>query len=181
MFAGGRKAAALMILAGIIGAAAPSRAAAAEPVLIDQDTHPFTLSSLRGRPLIVTFVAASCTEACPLINAQFAQTQSLFARERLDARLLTITLDPQHDTPHTMRVLAQRFGADRRRWLLAGGRVNDVRRVLNAFGVRTGENHTTFVYVFDKDGVLRDRLLASSVLQKQLAGEVHAMAQRAGR
>lgn len=178
---GRRKAAALMILAGILSAAAPSIAASPEPVLVDQTARSFTLSSLRGHPLIVTFVAASCTEACPLINAQFAQTQTLFARERIDARLLTITLDPLHDTPRVMRLLARRFSADPHRWLLASGNTGDVQRVLNAFGVRTGDDHTTFVYVFDKAGVLRDRLLASSVLQTQLAGEVHAMTRRTGR
>ncbi|HET7814070.1 MAG TPA: SCO family protein [Candidatus Baltobacteraceae bacterium] len=181
MFSGARKAAALIVLSGIIGAAAPPPAAAAEPLLVDQNARVFTLSSLRGTPLIVTFVAASCTEACPLINAQFAQTQAAFKRQRLNARLLTITLDPRNDTPRVMRVLAQRFGADPHRWLLASGSVRNVQRVLDAFGVRTGDDHTTFVYVFDANGVLHDRLLASSVLQAQLAGELHAMSARGGR
>lgn len=174
---GARKAAVAAILAGIAAAAAPP-AVAAEPRLVDQYGHAFTLSSLRGRPLIVTFVAARCTEACPLINGKFAQTQQLFAHDHTDAMLLTITMEPEHDTVKVMNGLAQRFGAKRDRWILATGAPRDVHALLRVFGVRTGDDHTTFVYVFDRNGVFRDRIFASSALERQLTGELHAIAGR---
>lgn len=164
--------------------AAPARAAHV-PVLIDQTGHAFTLDSLRGRPLVVTFVATRCTSACPLIDARFARAQRLFARDRLNARLLTITLDPSHDTPAVMRSLARRFDADPRRWLLASGSVADVSRIMAAFGVlaRRGvrgvpDEHTTFVYLFDARGVLRERIFASSVLEDQLAQDLRTIARK---
>ena len=43
------------------------------PKLVDQTGHAFTLGSLRGSPVALTFVSAHCTDACPLINAQFAR------------------------------------------------------------------------------------------------------------
>ena len=129
----------------------------------------------------MTFVAARCTEACPLINARFARAQALFEQEHIDARLLTITLEPEHDTLAVMRGLAARFSADPRRWLLATGPVSDVHFLLNAFGVRTGDDHTTFVYVFDSQGELRERLLGSSVLDQELAADLHAIARSLGR
>lgn len=157
-------------------------AASPAPVkLIDQTGRAFDLGSLRGRPLIVTFVAAHCTDACPLVNAQFAQAQQMFADRHMNVRLLTITLDPEHDPPAVMRDLARRFDADPRGWLVAGGSVAGVHAVMALFGVRAQRSrsgyadvHTTFVYLFDRRGRLRRRLLASTALGTLLLSAVHS-------
>jgi protein SCO1/2 len=154
-----------------------ARAAPAVPQthLVDQQRRAFTLLSLRGRPLAVTFVAAHCTDACPLINAQFSAAAKRIAREHLRARLLTITLDPEHDSPATMRELAKRFDADPRYWLLAGGSTRDVHRIMRTFGVISVEGqrgyhdrHTTFVYLLRSDGKLVQTMLASTALTDAL-------------
>lgn len=169
------KAAAVMVLAWpFTVAAAPASTRA--PQMIDQTGHTFTFASLHGRPLIVTFVASRCTDACPLINARFARAQALFQQRHLDARLLTITLEPQHDTRAVMRDLAHKFNADPHRWLLATGSIGDIRAIMNAFGVHgDAGNHTTFVYLFDANGRFRERILASSVLEMQLADELRSL------
>ena len=149
--------------------------AATPPALIDQTGHRFTFSALRGTPVVVTFVAAHCTEACPLVNAQFAQASQQFSREHTNVKLLTITLDPEHDPPAVMKDRAKRFSADPKYWLLAGGSVREVHRVMSAFGVvaqqgRNGyaEMHSTFVYFIDKNGNLRKTVLASTALASQI-------------
>ena len=164
---------------------APATAAPAMPQLVDQTGRTFTLRSLEGRPLIVTFVSAHCSDACPLVNAEFSQAASEIAHQALPTRLLTITLDPQHDPPSVMRALAQRFAANPRYWLVASGRSPDVDQILNAFGViakpgKSGyrEAHTTFVYVFDARGTLTKTLLASSNLTSDILAEARAMAPR---
>jgi cytochrome oxidase Cu insertion factor (SCO1/SenC/PrrC family) len=147
----------------------------AQPHLIDQRGRHFTLASLIGTPLAITFVAARCTDACPLINAQFAATAQRLANANVRARLLTITLDPRHDTPAVMSALARRFEANPRYWSLASGSAPDVDEILKNFGVvaRQGEHgypdaHTTFVYLFDASGNLTQTMLASSALREQL-------------
>jgi protein SCO1/2 len=152
-----------------------------EPHLIDQRGHSFTLSSLRGEPLIVTFVSAHCTDACPLINAEFAAAARRIEREHLAARLLTITLDPEHDSPQTMRELARRFDADSRYWLLAGGSRADVHAVMRAFGVisiegkrGSDDHHTTFIYAINPNGDLAQTLLASSAMQDEILDGLRA-------
>jgi cytochrome oxidase Cu insertion factor (SCO1/SenC/PrrC family) len=143
-----------------------------ESHLVDQRGRAFTLSSLRGEPLVVTFVSAHCTDACPLINAQFSQIAAIAKHDRVAGRLLTVTLDPEHDTLQTMRELAARFDADPARWLVAGGSVADVHQVMRAFRVISvqgkhgyRDEHTTFVYVFDSSGELAQTMLASTVLR----------------
>ncbi len=161
--------------------ALPAVALERSPQLIDQTGRTFALSSLAGTPVIVTFVAAHCTDACPLVNAQFAQAARQFASERRHVRLLTVTLDPQNDPPRVMRALAQTFGADPRTWIVAGGSVSEVRRVMRMFGVvaRQGRKgyadvHTTFVYFVDARGSLRKTMLASADLGAQVVAEVRA-------
>jgi protein SCO1/2 len=179
------KAAVMCGVAALLITPAPPVRAAQPPQLIDQTGRRFTLDQLRGTPLVVAFVATRCTSACPLINARFARAQDVFAQQHMNARLLTITLDPKHDSPAVMRRLAKRFGADPKRWLVASGSVSDVTRIMNAFGVAAREGadgvpdeHTTFVYVFDRNGVLRERIFASSTLEDQLAQDLRAMARR---
>lgn len=164
---------------------APATAAPAAPQLVDQTGKTFTLRSLEGKPLIVTFVSAHCSDACPLVNAEFSQAASEIARQALSTRLLTVTLDPQHDPPSVMRALAQRFSANPRYWLVASGRTPDVDDILNAFGViakpgKSGyrEAHTTFVYVFNASGTLTKTLLASNNLTGDILAEARAMTPR---
>lgn len=152
-----------------------------EPQLVDQLGRQFTMTSLVGAPFAVTFVATRCTDACPLINAQFASAAARLHRANVRARLVTITLDPQHDTPAVMSQLARRFEADPRYWLVASGTAPDVRNILKVFGVvarqgRRGypDQHTTFVYLFDARGNLTQTVLASTALDEQLFDALRA-------
>ncbi len=160
--------------------AAKAAAIPRQPALIDQRGRSFTIASLRGEPLVVTFISAHCTDACPLIDGQFADAARRIERAHLKARLLTITLDPEHDSPRTMRELAGRFDADPRYWLLAGGSVGNVDDVMREFGVLSVEGkrgyrdeHTTFVYVMNRDGGLAKTMLASSALSDSIVDALH--------
>src|SRR5689334_1193999 len=90
-----------------------------QPQLVDQAGRHFAFDSLRGTPLVVAFVAAHCTDACPLVNAQLAQAASQLRALHAKVRMLTVTLDPEHDPPAVMRDMARRFDADPRTWIFA--------------------------------------------------------------
>src|SRR5579872_377085 len=92
-----------------------------QPKLVDQTGHAFTFAALRGTPVAVTFVSAHCSDACPLVDAQFRAAATALERERIPLRLLTITLDPERDSLSDMRRLAKTFSANPRRWIVAGG------------------------------------------------------------
>ena len=175
---------AILLAFGLLGAAHGGSA----PTLIDQTGHRFALSDLRGSVAVVTFVAASCTDACPLVNAQFADAARRLVREAPKVRLITITLDPAHDTPAVMRALAHRFQADPRVWLVASGAPSDVREVMQRFGVVTqrgphgdADAHTTFVYVLDQTGAIHAQILASTGLTDDIVAAVHDASRVASR
>jgi len=118
-------------VASLVATAVPAAIAAprADAIqLIDQAGRRFALRDLRGRPFAVTFIASRCTDACPIIDAQFALVQRRLAALRSPAQLVTITLDPGYDTPFVMARLAHDYAADPRRWRLASGTMRDVTR-----------------------------------------------------
>jgi protein SCO1/2 len=158
------------------------RTVAKSPILVDQLGRSFTLASLRGEPVVLTFIAAHCTDACPLINAQFADAAHRIARAHLHALLLTVTLDPEHDSPQTMAALAKRFEADPKYWLLAGGSIANVHAVMREFGSFSVEGHhgyrdehTTFVYLLDARGEAVHEMLASSALGDDIVESVRGV------
>jgi protein SCO1/2 len=113
-----------------------------EPVpdetLIDQDGQAFRFSSLRGSAVLVTFVYTRCPlpDYCPRMDAYFAAVQKALADGKLPGpvRLLSVSFDPDFDTPATLRAHAASVGADRRVWTFATG----PRDRVDAWGARFG-------------------------------------------
>jgi len=143
--------------------------------LIDQTGAPFTLRQI-GRPTAVIFVAARCGDACPIAEALFAKLSSELRRGHVDARLLTVTLDPDADSPFAMANLARAFRADPARWRWASGKPDDVRRLLDAFNVPRldGKFHGTFAYVLDAQGIPTRLVLLSTSADAELLGYLRA-------
>ncbi len=147
--------------------------------LIDQRGTTFNFDDLRGAPVVLTFVSAHCTDACPLINAQIAQTVKRLEHTPLAVRFLTITLDPERDTALDMRRIAQEFEANPSRWIVASGDRAGVHALMRRFHVGTvrdahgyATTHTTFVYILNSQLQIQRTLLASNDLAEQLAQEV---------
>jgi protein SCO1/2 len=78
-----------------------------------------TREGLRGSVWVADFIYTQCTETCPTQSLGFAQLQREFATAA-DFRLVSITVDPAHDTPAVLRSYAERYGATER-WLFLTG------------------------------------------------------------
>ncbi len=90
--------------------------------LIERSGRPLKLSDLRGKVWIVNFIYTNCTDTCPVQSAEMAKLQAAVT-EREDVRLVSISVDPERDTPEVLSRYAERFKADPDRWLfLTGGR-----------------------------------------------------------
>ena len=88
--------------------------------LIDRSGKTITRADFLGRVSIVDFFYTRCTEACPLQSAYLARLQN---DPTLDPSVLlvSITVDPDYDTPAVLASYASHFGADGRRWLFLTG------------------------------------------------------------
>ena len=88
--------------------------------LTERNRRPVTRADLIGKTWVANFIYTHCTDTCPLQSARLASLQADFAGER-GLVLLSITVDPKHDTPPVLTEYAARFGADRDRWWFLTG------------------------------------------------------------
>jgi protein SCO1 len=92
--------------------------------LVDQQGRPFSSSDLAGKVVVANFVFTTCTDICPLLTGTMAQVQErlkqagLFERK---AMLISISVDPEQDTPEALAAYAERFRADPAGWRFLTG------------------------------------------------------------
>jgi cytochrome oxidase Cu insertion factor (SCO1/SenC/PrrC family) len=104
--------------------------------LIDQSGHPVRRGDLEGKVWIADFIFTNCPDECPLMTVEMAQMQSELAH-MADFRLVSISVDPDRDTPAVLSEYAERFNADPGRWLFLTGDKRAIYR-LAAEGFRLG-------------------------------------------
>ncbi len=125
----------------------------------DQSGEITGLDRYKGQPVLVTMFYTSCPHVCPLLISTIKLTESkLSAEERADLRVLTISIDPERDTPEKLRETLERHSVDSSRWSMTRSQPGDLRTISGVFGVRykqlpDGEfNHTTRIILLDREG-----------------------------
>jgi cytochrome oxidase Cu insertion factor (SCO1/SenC/PrrC family) len=103
--------------------------------LTERSGRRVTRADLLGKVWVANFIYTKCTETCPLQSAQLARLQSEFVEEEL--RLVSITVDPDRDTPAVLSRYAERYGADPVRWLFLTGEKGAIYRLAKE-GFRLG-------------------------------------------
>lgn len=88
--------------------------------LVERSGQRVTLVDLRGKVWVTNFIYTECTETCPLQSLQLSRLHEEFAGSP-DLRLVSITVDPEHDTPKVLARYAGRYRADPKRWLFLTG------------------------------------------------------------
>ena len=109
--------------------------------LVDQTGTPRPMESLRGHRVALTFIYSRCPmpDFCPLMDKQFAQVQDEIGKTPglADVRLVSVTLDPEFDTPAVLAQHAKKLGADPRTWYFMTGDREAVLAFAKRFGVVT--------------------------------------------
>ena len=142
-------------------------AAIPEIVLTDQSGQPLKLSSYRGQYLLFTFIYTRCPlpDYCPRMSKYFAAIQQAVLQRaalRKGMRLLSISFDPDFDSPRTLTAYARRVGADPAIWRFATAPRLDIDafgRVLGLSVTREGPKgdsitHNLRTVLMDRQGIL---------------------------
>lgn len=87
--------------------------------LTERSGRRVTLDDLRGYVWVADFIYTECTETCPTQSLQLATLQRRFSAAA-ELRLVSVTVDPEHDKPDVLRRYAERYGATDRWWFLTG-------------------------------------------------------------
>jgi len=91
-----------------------------------------------GRPVVLSFVFTSCTTVCPMLSATLAQLQRKLGPGRDRVHLVSISIDPEFDTPARLREYATKFGAGPE-WRHYTGTLAASVAAQRAFGVYRGD------------------------------------------
>lgn len=98
-----------------------------ELVLTNRDGRTIRRADLDGRPWIADFIFTRCPASCPMMSARMARLNRDLPAD-LPVRLVSISVDPDHDTPEVLQRYAESFQATDR-WLFLTGTREDVRRL----------------------------------------------------
>ena len=99
--------------------------------LVGMDGKPYGSAELRGQAYVANFFFTSCRSICPAIMHGMGRLQAGFAeRNILGIRLVSISVDPEHDTPEVLHEYAKGMGVDPARWTLLTGDPEQVRRLV---------------------------------------------------
>jgi protein SCO1/2 len=110
------------------------RYAVPDVVLVNQDGARVRLQSLTesGKPVILDFIYGTCTTICPVLSAGYTSLQGRLGPDTRKMQLISISIDPEHDTPKIMKAYLKQYRA-KPGWDFLTGSRDDIDRVMRAF------------------------------------------------
>jgi protein SCO1/2 len=155
--------------AGALSAVAPAQDLAPDFALTDTNGAEVTLAGLRGKTLLIDFVYTHCPGPCPILTSRHAQVlRELPPELRERVHFVSITVDPERDTPEALAAYARARGADPARWSFLTGDAERVRDVLKRYGIfaepdrNSGEiAHVVVTLIVDAEGRVAKRLFGT--------------------
>jgi protein SCO1/2 len=119
-------------------------------VMVNQNGQRVSLPELLNSvdtPIMLNFIFTSCTAVCPMMTAIFAKVQTQLGEDAGRVRMVSISIDPEHDTPAELAAYAARFGAQSP-WEFLTGSLDDSIKVQQAFDAYRGDkmNHTPVTF-----------------------------------
>lgn len=102
--------------------------------LVNQDGKRVKLLSLLNsdKPVMVDFIYGTCTTICPVLSAGYASFQRKLGDDAQKVRLVSISIDPEYDTPEVMSAYLKRYRA-KPGWDFLTGTRQDIDKVMRAF------------------------------------------------
>lgn len=102
--------------------------------LVNQDGKRIKLKNLitSDKPVVVDFIYGTCTTICPVLSAGYANLQQKLGQNSTNVQLISISIDPENDTPKVMKEYLRRYRA-KPGWDFFTGSRSDIDRVMHAF------------------------------------------------
>jgi protein SCO1/2 len=130
--------------------------------LISQDGIEVGRTLFRGKVVLISFIYTWCPDICPVLTDKLVRIQDdlgpLFGK---NVAFVSITFDPERDTPEVLRDYAEAFGADPAGWFFLTGQIEAVREVATRYGVVMipgvdgAIDHNLMTTLIDRQGRMR--------------------------
>ena len=141
--------------------------------LVNQDGKRINLKTFLNtdKPVILDFIYGTCTTICPVLSIGFSHFQKKLGPDADKVRLVSISIDPDNDTPQVMKEYLQRYNA-REGWDFLTGKRQDIIMVMRAFDayVTNKMNHYPLTILHgpgDENWIRINDLLATSDLMQE--------------
>ena len=156
--------------------------------LIAQDERRLSLADLRGKAVVLTFIYTTCADTCPLLTAKMASLQARLGGD-FGQRVffVSITVDPERDTPAMLKGYAAAHGARFDGWAFLTGTPAEIREVAKRYGIfykktaRGDVDHTFLTSVIDPRGFLRVQYLGVRFEPTELLTDIRSVLAEAPR
>jgi len=111
--------------------------------LVNQDGEKVRLKTLLNarKVAMVDFIFTTCTTICPVLSAGFANFQRKVGPDLENVQLISISIDPEHDTPKRLREYLKRYNA-KPGWEFLTGSRGDIEKVVRALDAYTPDKMT---------------------------------------
>jgi protein SCO1/2 len=138
---------------------------APDVTLTEQTGRSFALESVRGKAVLVSFVYTTCNGSCPATTHRLYRVQEALKAARLwrdNVEFVSISLDPERDTPEVLKRYAEIYDADTAAWHFLTGpseRVNKVIASWDMWAKRNSEgvlDHPSRIFLLDPHGRRRE-------------------------
>lgn len=96
---------------------------------VDTEGRTVTKADLLGKPWIVCFVFTHCAATCPMVTNSMRELQDRL--KDFDFRLVTLTVDPDRDTPEVLKGYGEARGADFSKWMFLGGEQRAIYKLIH--------------------------------------------------
>lgn len=141
--------------------------------LTNADARTVRLRELLGtrEPVMLNFIFTTCGAICPVMSQVFSEVPAKLGTSSAKLRMISISIDPENDTPAELKSYGKRFNATDR-WQFLTGRMEDVTLIQRAFDSYRGDkmNHEPLTLLRagpDKPWVRIDGFASSTALAKE--------------
>lgn len=116
--------------------------------LTERSGRNITLDTLKGQIWVADFIFTNCAGTCPMMSSRMKELQDALENSP-EVRLVSISVDPNRDTPEALSSYADRYGADPNRWLFLTGdekRIHDLAKQGFMLGVESGDSENPILH-----------------------------------
>ncbi len=147
--------------------------------LLDQNGQSVNLSSLKGQYVLINFIYTGCSGTCPMLTSKMAQVEKKLTPDLAKkVRLVSVTLDPEHDNSAQLLKYANEHGANGADWIFLTGTPKQIDDYLAVFLIkRTREadgsiDHVTTSFLLGPDGRQIRQYDGIAVTPSTMAGDL---------
>jgi protein SCO1/2 len=118
-------------------------------MLVNQDGKKVQFKSLvkQGKVIVLDFIFGTCTTICPVLSASFVSFQNRIGPDSAKVQLISVSIDPEHDTPKVLKEYLKKYRA-KPGWDFLTGNRNNINLVMRAFDAFTADKMAHFPLTF---------------------------------